>query len=315
MNRILFLSPDFYNYFLLIEKEFIRQGYGVRTVIYPYSKKYKAYCFFNGFEKQRLQYELRYFNSNVDFSKDRYDYIVCIKPSVIPKEILVKLRGQNPSAKFIAYLWDDINNDLKVKEYLQYFNEVFSYSLYDCEQYGFRFRPMFYDNSNLLETKDKDIDIFYIGSYRTDRFDFACSLLKSNKFRHLNIKIILRCSILLFLSTFKHFKYWHIFKTQGVPYQKMLEYMCHSRCAIELPYRQTGMTTRPIEALITKTKIVTTNPLIKSYNLYHPDNFLIVNPDNIEIPLEWLSKPFVRPSDEVLNLYSIRQFVKDLISR
>ena len=94
----------------------------------------------------------------------------------------------------------------------------------------------------------------------------------------------------------------------------MMNKMARSKCAIELQNPgQTGLTTRPIESILTKTKIITTNKYIVNYSLYDPNNILIIDENNPNIDNDWLNSSYKELSADIKDFYSLSRFIDTLI--
>ena len=241
--------------------------------------------------------------------------VFVIKSSAIPISYLLLLKERCYSAEFILYLWDDLSIDSGEKERLRFFNKIYSFSKFDCEKYGFNFRPMFYNDSLVPTIINKSIDLFYVASYKESRFRFIKKLYSNNNLTSIHKKIILRCSIFLFLKKIEHLKYIRCFRMTPIKYDKMVDYLSRSRCSLEIQHPgQTGLTTRPIEALLTKTKIITTNKSIVDYSIYCPENIKIIEELSPHIDVAWLKEPYKEYPSEILEFYSLHRFIQDVLT-
>ena len=216
---------------------------------------------------------------------------------------------------FVSYLWDDLTIDKNEVNNLSLFDKVFSFSIVECEKYKFHYRPMFYNDQIIYPTRKRDMDLFYIGSYKPSRFDFLTRIKNKYCDSSIRMKFILRSSVFLFLSKLEHIKYRELFSFKAIPYAKMMQMMLSTKCAIELEHvGQTGLTTRPIECIATKTKIITTNKNITKYSLYDSNNVLIIDERNPIISVEWINTPYKELPVEIREEYSLSKFVRDLLS-
>jgi hypothetical protein len=69
---------------------------------------------------------------------------------------------------------------------------------------------------------------------------------------------------------------------------------------------------RAFEAMASKTKYITTNSEVKKYDFYSPNNVFVLDEDNIQINREFIDSPFEDISTELIEKYSVRQFVEDI---
>ena len=109
------------------------------------------------------------------------------------------------------------------------------------------------------------------------------------------------------LNIFIHFK--------ELAYEDYIIKLAESRATLDIPtFGQKNVTTRPIEALATRTKIITTNNLIKKYDFFCDDNVFIIEKDySIEKLKEWLDRPYKDVDYNILRKYELSEWAKDVI--
>lgn len=89
-----------------------------------------------------------------------------------------------------------------------------------------------------------------------------------------------------------------------------------SKACIELPsLHQTAPTTRAIECLGTKTKIITTCTQIQDYDFYNPNNILIVNRNTINIDMDWLNSPYQELKEKIVSHYSLDAWFNKIFTK
>lgn len=315
--KVLLVSPPFYGYHSVIKSEIERQGHHCDEYLYPNGFIYVILSLFPFLKNIYNSMKDRHFRTNINKFKAAHDIVLVVKGSEISNDNHILLRQINPNAKFILYIWDDIKLDVGELNVMKYYDSVFSYNSKDCEKYSLNFRPMFYDQSIVIDNDSiKDIDLFYIASYRPDRLHFINRVIKSVKIHRTTNVIILRCSFLNFLSRIENLAFKELFKFRKVPYNEMMRLLCRSKCSIELCRPgQESLSTRSFEALYTKTKVVTTNKTIENYDFYHPSNVLIVDEFNPVIPYDWIHIPFKELDPNIMEKYSLYTFVKELIGQ
>ena len=99
------------------------------------------------------------------------------------------------------------------------------------------------------------------------------------------------------------------------PFHGAYEILSKSVVTIEIPdNNQYNITTRPIESLGTKTKVLTRNSSIKLYDFYNESNFFIFDDKNIKDINDWLKVPFSDYSKEILNKYHINQWIEKILN-
>lgn len=313
--NILLLAPHFYGYHSVIKAEIERQGNICDSYLYPNSFLYKFFSFVFRDPSFIKPYLIWHFHHYLKKINKNYDYILVIKGSVLPSKCIMDFLRSNPQSKTVLYIWDDINLDQGELDVMHLFDRVLSYNPQDCKKYNLVFRPMFYDQSLCLNVSEKPIDLFYIASYRHNRMTFIKKVMDDVGKRQVKSLIVLRCSIFYYLSRISNIKYLKYLKIKPIPYYDMMKYLSKSKCSIELCRpNQESLSTRSFEALFTKTKVVTTNQSIKGYDFYNENNILVVDEKSPHIDLEWINRPYQDVPNEILSNYSLKKFVKDLLS-
>ncbi|MGL5982039.1 MAG: hypothetical protein ACRCZR_01835 [Cetobacterium sp.] len=323
MKKILMLAPFFFEYEKRIKEELENQGYFV-SLYNDYTTYVEKYNFIEKFsmkilrqkKKIKNQRKMEYFERILKKeSQNYYDIIFVIKGSVIPEFFLKEMKNINEKAEWIAYEWDDISNCKDFLNNRDYFDKIYSYSLEDSKKYNFIYRPFFY--SQKRDTILKKYDLSFIGTLHSDRGDLLQLII--NKIKTIDIKFY--CKIFIERERYFRKRLWlkstkNLYITQGIPYNEVMNIFSNSKAILEIQHpRQKTITTRSIEALGTKTKVITTVQNIKKYDFYNEDNYLIINRENLEFSKEWLNKPYKDIDDDILKYYSLKTWVGEIFER
>ena len=75
---------------------------------------------------------------------------------------------------------------------------------------------------------------------------------------------------------------------------------------------QKSLSTRAYEAMAARRKYITTNPEVKTYDFYNPNNIAVVDLDHIELSHEFIDTPFEEVPEEILYHYSVAGLVDNL---
>ena len=78
---------------------------------------------------------------------------------------------------------------------------------------------------------------------------------------------------------------------------------------------QNGLTNRTLETMASSVKLITTNENVKYYNFYNPNNILIIDRFDINIPDDFFESNFIQIDPETYNLYSIEQFILNIFKK
>lgn len=211
-----------------------------------------------------------------------YSLIICINGHYLPMKLLKELKISNPNAKWILYLWDDVANLLH-RNHFTFFNDIFSYNLDDCKNYRFKFLSMFVQYKPNISQYRKIYDFAIIGTAHPDRVKVVERILDKYK-NNYNIYIYL----------FRPNKISNgYFYDKPLSFKNYIEILLQSKIVFDIPYvMQKGPTTRFQDAMLTKTKVITTNKYIKKYPFFS-DNILVIDRQNPNITTEFINKEYV----------------------
>ena len=212
-----------------------------------------------------------YSNAYKKIENNRYDRVFVFGGGV-PFLFLRKIRNVFDTTKFILYMSADLSSYKFTNDYLSMFDKCLTYSISDSLLYGFKYQPWFYSESKQTE---KVFDICFIGSIHDSRLAFIQSILNDKS-------VIFYCYIYTDIITYLK-KFWHWRKMskyihfRSLNYHNYIEILASSKAVLDIPLStQKNITTRPIEALATKTKVITTSHSIEYYDFYNKDNILII---------------------------------------
>jgi len=262
------------------------------------------------------KYINKYYDAIIEKTKNnKYDFIFFIKGESISATIVQKLRGAHPEAKIVMYYWDSIANNYNAKSLLGCFDKVLSFDKNDCETMHLNFLPLFYI-PQYAEIAEKNVeqkyDMMFVGTTHSERYEFVTDIADQitqqggkcftwfyfpSKINFYKLKIDNPC---FRSASIKNFNF------RPMSREKLLELYAESRIQLDMQHpKQTGLTMRTIETLGAKKKLITTNPNVKEYDFYRPENILIVDRYNPVIPNEFINIPWVDVPTEVYRKYSI----------
>jgi len=306
-QRILFIAPKFFDYYKLIIDNLKYRGYivdyfpDIPGPFFRYFYRGKAtskyYC------KKILPFVLR----------NNYEYIFVIKGDSIPINFLTILRKRFYKAKFINYLWDDLKRSPGSFERHKFYDKVITYSRLDSIEYNLPFYPIFFNMDNTSVSKLKKYDLSFIGTWHSNRLEFVNSL--KNKFPSSNFFIHLYCPIggLKFIKGIKGVISGSL-KLYKIGYKDLLNICSESRIVLDFAIKdQNAPTTRIIEAMVVQTKIITTCKDIVNYDYYDQENILVIDPDNVDIPIEWISAQFKEISPSIIEKYELNTWINNIL--
>jgi hypothetical protein len=71
-----------------------------------------------------------------------------------------------------------------------------------------------------------------------------------------------------------------------------------------------GLSFRVLESVGLGKKIITTNPRVRDYDFFNPDNILIWNGQSIEELKAFVDKPYMPVADHVKKKYSLKNWIQ-----
>lgn len=90
----------------------------------------------------------------------------------------------------------------------------------------------------------------------------------------------------------------------------------HSRCIVDIvspKYHQVGLTLRPFDAMFLKKKIITTSFNITQYDFFNSNNIYVIKDDKLTGIEDFMNKPYVNLSNEIINSYEINNWVEQFM--
>lgn len=317
--KILLIGMKFYNYEIMIKEEMEAQGHVVDLI----NDVPDNYTVVNKLCNQKITRSyIEKYQKNLLKQNDRnnYDLILVIVGRFLTEDFLKELKKRNEAARFVLYLWDDVARVDNFEEVKSYYDTIFSFDPVDCKNRGFKFLPLFYTNEFTPDNRDKQYDIYSAVSEHSDRVSIIKQVISQNKNRNL-----------LFIVNMGKYGYarkkisdmWNkqkgISEIKYVPRpidkQKNIEYMRSSKAILDIQFStQKGLTIRTVESLACKTKLITTNPTVKLYDFYHPNNIYILKRENPQIDWKFLDLPYYNIAQEIYDKYSMGNWVKTILA-
>lgn len=251
----------------------------------------------------------KYYKNQLQNLSVEYDRILVFGGGA-PTELLVDIKNRYQQCKLYLYLSADMESYRFTDTYINLFDKVMTYSLNDAKAYNFIYQPWFFTHKKITA---KSIGISFIGTIHDSRLK---TLINVTKIKNTSIFYYIYTDKLAFCKqAFKWMVLRNYIHFRGLPYENYIEVLSQSKATLDLPEkRQTNITTRPIEALGTQTKIITSNRYIVNYDFYKKENIFILTPEstNQQI-LEWLDIPYTQLDESIVSHYSIENWCNDVL--
>ncbi|MCO6173810.1 lipopolysaccharide core biosynthesis protein rfaS [Flavobacterium sp. NRK F10] len=317
-KRLLYIAPDHYSFYKTILEGF--EKFSDYEVQFAFSNraegfKYKnfgqrVYNFFlkllTGKNIKKI-YEKEYFERKIN-EYEKYDIAYINRPDILTEKQLEEIT--NKCNKSIVYYWDSFEKIEGQFETMKYFDKVYSFDKYDCKKYGMIKGYNFFYNSD--NSKEPEYDVFFLGTY-DDRYNNLINILERISSQNLHAHATLFSYDKGLSKTVNHKNISFIHKI--VPFNEAFIYNQNTTIILDIQHAtQVGLSFRPYEALGLKKKLITTNPYIKEYDFYNPNNIFIWDENTESIPESFLQTPYEDIPEDIYNKYKLENWVKTILS-
>ena len=322
-KKILFFSPEFFG----IEKDIVRalkeDGCYVfwadeRSIRTSFARALNSVfpCIFYNHAK-------KYYKKILNQIPIVPDVILIVKGDMVYEDTIKLMRIKFPNAEIILYLWDSVDNVIGILKRVHLYDRVLSFDPEDCKKYDFEHRALFCDFEKDFQNKKQETihDLCFYGTMYGDRFKVINKLSKICRDNQLDFY-----KFCFLRGRFMKLFYWitdssyRKFNRNDLSFEpksasELSRVVESSRVILDINARnQSGLTLRTLESVVSKKRIITTNPVIKEYDFYNVNNILVINRDNINIPMTFFRSEYSEIDEKILEKYTARGWVKDVFS-
>lgn len=254
------------------------------------------------------------------FGRAKYDKIVVINGQTLSQSMLTTLKNQFPMATVILYMWDSLGNRGHVAKNFRYFDRIISFDPDAASDFNMEFRPLFYSASPSSKSMDYSYDVSFVGTCHSDRYAILNKIDQQISaeysrfwYRYLQSESVY-FAYKLSNPGMRHAKKTD-FRFEPIAKQAVECIFERSRCVVDIEHPlQRGLTMRTLEVLGAQKKMITTNRHVTEYNFFNENNICVVDRSAPEIPKNFLVQDYEKPSTDVLNAYSIKSWIRDVVS-
>lgn len=323
MKKILLMISPTHNYEIKIIEELEKNGYQVEVFDIFSSKYGNARKIKNPFLRlYNDKYLKKYKNINLKDEREgkviiedleklekEYDIFLKIGCVYLAENVLKYLKNRIPD--LISHHWDSsikidrCNFNLEKK----YFDKISSFDKGDVVNYQLDYLPNFYFRNNLRKEKI-EYDIYSLmGKTEEKREKLLYEIIKICNLNNIKTEFILYDPKIL-----EEKKDTITLINKAVPFTKMLEDQNKSKAILELCHSlNRGYTFRTFDCIGMKKKLITNNKEIINEDFYNPNNILVIDEDNIDIPKEFIDSPYEELPKEIYEKYSLENWIKQLL--
>jgi hypothetical protein len=239
-------------------------------------------------------------------NNETQDVILTIKGDFIDPEAILKFKKY--TKKSIAFFNDSISRCPKIKKVHSCFDEVYSFEIVDCKKYNLNFITNWIYPIPQRGKNDIKFQVFNISS-KDRRFSIIAKIASLLKEKNINYKII------VFDKKSKNQISNVKYISKQIPLTEINEYLHSSRVLLDINRSgQKGLTFRVFESIGLEKKLITTNADIKNYDFYNPNNILIIDEKEPNIPLDFFDNDYEKVPEEVLKNYTLDGWINKVLN-
>lgn len=235
---------------------------------------------------------------------EKYDMIL-IFDGIRGRDVLEYIRSKNQRAKIKIYYVNSMDeSDRKCPTNYQGLGcEFYTFDYDDAIKYGMKFKHFYYEGADIGHQNIKiDNDVFFVGVDKN-----RLKLLKELQgcFDRLGI------SYKMVIVATPHKRYSNDDRrllSNPVSYNDVIRNVMACRVVLDIVKEgQSGITLRPMEAMMLDKKLITNNLNVKKYKFYNPKNVFVLQERNIEELPEYISAPVIPVDDSIKKDYTFQE--------
>lgn len=230
------------------------------------------------------------------------DTVIIITYNTEPTmNIVPQLRS---GVKKYIWLWDSLkvigDSDRCVKTLKKLKCPIVTFDPLDAEKYGLHHIPQFYNMQYEYSKRKPIVDLYLLIS---PKYDYRKSYLQTIRNRIEDLDIITNFVVIDYK------------KKYPISYKENIENILDCRCILDIVHQgQSGLTLRPLEALVFEKKLITTNVHIKEYDFYNSNNIFIWGEDDESKLEHFIKSPYQKVDKSIIQQYDINVWLKKLQS-
>ncbi len=220
---------------------------------------------------------------------------IMVRDPKITEKYLIWLKSKLPDANIIFTYQNMVGKaDHITPQRIPQGISVWTYDGRDARKYGINWKPAgYFEMYCKEEAVEKDYDVVFVGKDK-GRAEFLLDLEQQLQ------KLGLKTKFIIVKDSF--FSKNKPFYSKPIPYEELVSLTMRSRAILNvIMENQEGATMRDYESIFFKVKLLTTNTHCHKFEFYHPNNTFVLGEQPIEELIEFLEKPFVPMSQDILD--------------
>jgi len=246
------------------------------------------------------------------FANKSYDIVIVNHPDILQAEQLDTIRKN--SKHLIAHLWDSSGKEPRFFKHLNKFDKVLSFDPTDVKKYGFIPITNYLDSSMnpLNATNSCEQDVFCIISYDKARYRLMQNILNRNPSISFNFNA--------YFSSSRRMKYAQDKRINNITTPMAPDHiktiLGKHKAILDIGHNeQHGLSFRVIDSIGLQRKLITTNPHVRTSDIFHPNNTAVIDPGKPVIDKNFLDSAYVPQSEETITKYHIDTWVTSFLDK
>ena len=303
MDLKLILPPNFFHYRKKKEKiiNFLRKTFLL-------DKKYK--------NKLRRQFDIDCYKEWVkDIPEKSLDYVLIIRPDLIPQEALQALLRLGK--KTIGYQWDGLNIYSEVFACIPMFDTFYVFDPEDYQKYKETYSNLrlthnfFFEGEEVTNKTYRNEGVFYRGSYSPSLIEDTTLVVNELA----KYDVFIDVQLLHYKDKRPTINNRNIgLFDQQIDFGEYLEMVKNAKILLDFKaIGHNGLSLRFFESLKYEKKLITNNTSVVDYDFYNPNNIFILHKDSLEDLEKFIRSDYEKLPTEVVESYSFKAWLYDCL--
>jgi hypothetical protein len=321
-KKILFFAPggEQGRYASDIKEELLTRGADV--VLYPERPSLSTFQkVFIRLIKNAIPIYFNLYIKNIleKYKSKQFDYLLVVRGEAFLNSTINIIKSYHPSIITIVYFWDIFLTNNK-SNIIKSFDKAFSFDYKDCrENERLFFRPLFFLDRHIKIAKKetKKIDFFFAGTMHSNRYTILEEFKKNVVGKSVFFYYYLPSKLLFYKDKLVTLKYKLAkrkdFNFNMLNEKELYDKMADSKSIVDVIYPgQESLSIRALEALGSKSKLITDFEGIKNYDFFNSQNILIFNPESFKVDFDFIETQFQPIDSSIIERYTVKAWVDDI---
>jgi hypothetical protein len=326
-KTVLFGMPVVSGLYKLIHENLKYHGFNVIDIVengesfrYPsfgswLKVKWRKIVYNDTYAKKQLKWQVLQNNINEKIKQaGGLDYVLLISSDIYSQEFIRFLKRQSKHG-VVNYQFDGLHRFPAIYPLIKEFDRFYVFDPDDLKNPDYPLLPAtnFYFDNNLENVPERTLDFYFTGVHMDSRAAVIARFGRYVKERKKTADI----NILWKRNgdgrkTYPDDSITIIDKI--IDFEENINRARQARVLIDFVIDEhKGLSFRTFEALGYQQKLITTNPQVKYYDFYHPNNFLIWDGYDFAALDDFLEKPYVQVDESIRKKYSFGNWINYIL--